>query len=176
MSIRLVQASIGAIPALLCAASLGCVDISAGENHVVDSVEKRFTVSGSPRVILGTFDGSITVTAWDRPEVLVVVEKRAIDRAAADRMEVVSTQEGDRVEVRVKQERFDGWDLHFGPHSARLIVSVPARSTIEASSGDGRIEVRDLDGEVIVQTGDGAIREPSRGPRRGNVQMQVVLP
>lgn len=158
MSNRLVQASIRAVPALLCAASIGCVDISAGESRVVETVEKRFTVSGPPRVTLGTFDGSISVSTWDRQEVLVTIEKRAVDQKAADRIQVVATQDGDRVEVRVKEDRSDGWNLHFGPHGARLIVSVPASAVVEATSGDGRIEVRDLQGEVIVRTGDGAIR------------------
>jgi hypothetical protein len=73
-------------------------------------------------------------------------------------MEVVATQDGDRVEVSVKEDRSDGWNLHFGPHEARLVVSVPPHASVEAASGDGRIDVRDLDGELVVRTGDGAIR------------------
>jgi hypothetical protein len=136
----------------------GCVDISAGESHMIERVEKRYTVTGTPQVKVGTFDGRVTVSTWDRPEVLVTIEKYAMDQASADRMEVVATQDGDRIDVQVRQERLSGLNFNFGPHGARLIVSLPARSVLDAASGDGRIEVRDLEGDLTVRTGDGAIR------------------
>jgi len=73
-------------------------------------------------------------------------------------MQVVTTQDGDRVEVHVREERTSGLNINFGSRGARLIVTVPARTGLEASSGDGRIEVRDLAGDLNVHTGDGAIR------------------
>jgi hypothetical protein len=142
---------------LICGASAGCVDISAGENHYVETVEKSFPVSGTPTVKLGTFDGSVAVATWDRPEVLVVVEKRAMDRATADRMVVNATQDGDRIEVDVQDERSRGLTITFGPHSARLIVTVPARAQIEARTGDGRVLVQGVHGDLTVVTGDGSI-------------------
>ena len=48
-----------ALTGLIAAVSTGCVDIAAGEIGAVETVEKRFTVSGAPQVTLGTFDGRI---------------------------------------------------------------------------------------------------------------------
>ena len=147
-----------ALPALLCVSAMGCVDISAGQARYVDTVERRFAVTGAPMVKVGTFDGSVDVTTWDRPEVLVVIEKHAVDKAAADRMLVTAEQNGDAITIDVRQERDGGVHFDFGSHTARVTLTVPARTQIEAATGDGRVSVRDVIGDLSVRTGDGAIR------------------
>lgn len=146
------------LPVLLCASVVGCVDISAGDAPVVDTVEKRFPVTGAPVLKIGTFDGSVDVSTWDRAEVLVVIEKRALDKAAADRMVVTAEQDGDRITIDVREAKDGGLHLNFGPHGARVTVTVPAKAQIEAATGDGRVSVRDVEGDLSVRTGDGAIR------------------
>ena len=46
--------------------------------------EKRFTVTGTPTVHLTTFDGAIEIQSWDKPDVLVEVEKRGATKEAVD--------------------------------------------------------------------------------------------
>src|ERR1700704_2805080 len=83
---------------------VGCVNISGSDlGRFVQRDEKRFTVDGKPEVVLSTFDGSIEIRSWDRPDVLVVIEKRAATQAAADAIEVLSTQEGNHISVEVKR-------------------------------------------------------------------------
>ena len=146
-----------ALPILFAASGIGCVDISAGESPYVDTVEKRFTVTGTPTLKLGTFDGSVEVGTWDRREVLVVIEKHAFDKEAADRMQVRAEQAGDVITVEVKEERDGRLHMHFGSHGARLIITVPTKAQIEATTGDGRVTVRDVEGDLRVHTGDGSI-------------------
>jgi hypothetical protein len=143
---------------LIWVASAACVEISAGEHRYVETVEKRFEVSGTPTVRLGTFDGSVEVGTWDRPEVVVVVEKHAVDQRAADRMTVNARQDGDRIEVEVTDQRSPGLNITVGSHSARLTVTVPARAQIEARTGDGRVLVYGVHGDLTVRTGDGSIQ------------------
>ncbi len=147
-----------ALPAALALSAAGCVDITAGEARYIDTVEKRFTVSGTPSLDISTFDGSVEVGTWDRPEVLVVIEKHAIDKAAADRMIVTADQNGDVVSVKVREERGGGLHVNFGSHNARLTVTVPAKTRIEATTGDGRVTVRNVEGDLRVKTGDGSIQ------------------
>ncbi|MBA3322837.1 MAG: hypothetical protein H0T45_15510, partial [Pyrinomonadaceae bacterium] len=53
-----------------------------GDKRYVVRETKNFTISGTPRVRLETFDGSVSVKAWERPEVLVNIIKRAGDEAS----------------------------------------------------------------------------------------------
>lgn len=122
--------------------------------------EKRFTVSGPPDIRLATFDGSIQIQSWDKPDVLVEIEKRGATREAVDTLTVTAEQHGNTIEVEVKappRESFTGIGFHQSA-SARLIVSLPRRSDVRARSGDGSIRIERVDGRIELRTGDGGIR------------------
>src|SRR5919106_1662168 len=70
----------------------GCVVV--GEDLRTERVEKRFTVTGTPELTLGTFDGSVEVRAWDRPEIVVEIVKRARLEEDLSRIEIASDQSG----------------------------------------------------------------------------------
>lgn len=152
------------IPASTLALGLGL--LSAGCTVTVDShseivrEEKRFTVDGRGDVRVTTFDGSIEIRSWDRPEIVVEVEKRGPSKAAVDGLEIVSEQKGNRIELEVKRPRnesFSGIGLHRTAY-ARLIVSVPRDTDVRARSGDGSIRVERIAGRIDLRTGDGSIR------------------
>src|SRR5512140_2986565 len=75
--------------ALIFAASwlaAGCdVTVGVGSDRYLERETKDFKVSGTPEILLTTFDGSIEVRAWDRPEVSVEIEKRGSNKQAVDR-------------------------------------------------------------------------------------------
>jgi DUF4097 and DUF4098 domain-containing protein YvlB len=146
---------------LLALLSTGCVDIVGSDIHRVVREEKHFSPTGKPEVVLSTFDGSIEIRPWDRPDVQVVVEKRGRDEAAISSMDVHVEQSGNRVVVDVKAEKRADRGFHltwnFG-RSANLIVSLPAESDVTAKSGDGSIDVERISGKVDLRSGDGSIR------------------
>lgn len=122
--------------------------------------EKRFTVSGTPVVHVTTFDGAIEIQAWDRPDVLVEIEKRGPTKEAVEALEVKTSQDGNTIELEVKKpagQSFTGIGFHMSA-SAKLIVSVPRKTDIRARSGDGAIHISHVGGKVEVHTGDGSIR------------------
>ncbi len=141
----------------------------------VDRQEKRFTVQGRPELRVSTFDGPIEVRPWDQPEVLVVIERRAATREAAEGIDMRIEQDGDRITVAVRHPR-SRIRLGRGGRSARLIVSAPATSDLNApqrrrlgrcrghhrphrvSPGDGSIRGNRLAGDLKLATGDGSIR------------------
>jgi hypothetical protein len=135
----------------------GCVELSGGSwPRYVERDEKRFSVSGRPDLSVSTFDGSVEIRAWDRPEVLVVIEKRAGDKEEAATIEVRAEQNGSRVIVDVKAPQLASpWH---GSRSANLIVSIPAASNVRASSGDGPLSISRINGTLDLRSGDGSIR------------------
>ena len=139
--------------------STACVDIVANDSSHVERDEKRFAVTGQATLNLTTFDGAIEVTSWDRPEVLVVVEKRGADAEAVATIDVDIRQDGNDISVRA--DRRGSEPQTFGWHRSRVatvFVTAPATTTVSARTGDGHISVRDLRAELSLQTGDGAIR------------------
>ena len=157
MAIRSTTLPIGGLLLLMLAAP-ACVDIVGADLKYVEREEKRFPTTARPQVTLGTFDGPIEIRPWDRQEVLVVIEKRAINKDGVVPIVVRAEQSGDRITVDVTAPKNEGLNL-FGVNgrSAKLIVSLPAASDVTAKSGDGSIDVESLTGKMDLRSGDGSI-------------------
>jgi len=129
--------------------------------RVIDREQKSFTVSGQPRVNVSTFDGSITIHGWDKQEVSYTATKRGGDDEELRQITVQSEQQGSAVSIIAKSQQESG--------SASLDVYVPRNSSLHVSSGDGRLNVEGVNGELTLRTGDGAIEvNDSRGQLQVN--------
>jgi DUF4097 and DUF4098 domain-containing protein YvlB len=148
-----------AILALAVAGSTAC-SINLNAEQYVNKEHKTFAVTGKADVELKTFDGSIEVTSWDKPEVAVTIERRADTQAEAEALKVTAEQTGNRVVIHaVKPERSES-QVQVGFHhgrSVRFVVSVPRTTDLNATSGDGSISVSGITGRVDARSGDGSI-------------------
>lgn len=135
-----------------CEVNLNTEGLSARET-------RTFTVTGQPEVILDTFDGAIELHSWDRPEVEVEVEKRAMDQALLDEIKIETQQKGDTVTVKVtgpSREMRVTVGVHISP-TARLRVAVPRHANIQAHTSDGAIRAEAIDGKLVFTTSDGSV-------------------
>jgi DUF4097 and DUF4098 domain-containing protein YvlB len=128
--------------------------------RLVERESKSFATSGVPNVTLNTFDGRISIRAWDKPEVMVTAIKRAATDQALRGITVRTEQRGADIDVntdydRTASRRLAG--LLSTDASVTLEVSVPRNTNIKALSGDGRVELQGVTGGVMLNTGDGRI-------------------
>ncbi len=144
------------------------------ENRVVvrEDAQRRIeresntvAVQGSPRVRIETFDGQVNVHAWDKPEVMYTAIKRAGDDREMKGIKVHSST-GSEVVLRAEFDKSFAQDyverggrvVSFNSGaSVEFDVYVPRNSTLYVSSGDGRLRVEGVNGELELRTGDGAI-------------------
>lgn len=148
-----------ALAACACVLGSACTVTVDSQSQIVRE-EKRFTVSGTPDVQLTTFDGSIEIRSWDRPEILVEIEKRGPTKESIDTLEIVSAQKGDVIELEVKRPRRESFSnvAFYRSPSARLVVSMPRRANLRGRTGDGSIRLEGIEGRIELRTGDGSIR------------------
>jgi len=111
---------------------------------------KSFTVTGTPRVNVVTFDGPITIHGWDKSEVSYTVTKRADDDEDLKSITVDGQQQGSTVSIIAKSD-----DDRTG--STQIEVFVPRNSSLHVSSGDGELKLDKVSGDITLRTGDGSI-------------------
>src|SRR4051794_4052724 len=150
------QKSLSVLAVALLAAP-ACVNISATNDRYVEREEQRFAVTGPPDLTLETFEGSIQVNTWDRPEVLVVIEKHAGDRDLFSLIRVTREQRENVIRLEARDDESGGRSSIIANsfRRARLVVNVPESSTIRARTGDGSITIRDVRGVIEADTADG---------------------
>ena len=147
----LISAAVLALGASACSINLSAEQWTGTE-------KKSFAVTGKAEVNLKTFDGAIEVSAWDKPEVGVVIERRAGSQADGEAIKVTATQDGNRITVEaVAPPREVQVGFHVG-RSVKFIVSVPRETDLVARSGDGSITVADVRGRLQLNSGDGSIK------------------
>ena len=120
-----------------------------------------FKVTGQPEVVLDTFDGAIEIHSWDRAEVEVEIERRAMEQALLDEIKVESSEKNGVVTVKVTgpsrmRQRGVTIGMHISP-TARLRVAVPRTSNINATTGDGSIRAEAVEGKLLLNTSDGSV-------------------
>ncbi|HYP25229.1 MAG TPA: hypothetical protein VE262_00800 [Blastocatellia bacterium] len=126
----------------------------------VGQESKTFPVSGTPSVIIDTFDGSIAVHTWDKPEVMFTTEKRGGDEKFLQGIKVKSEQRGEEIRISAEFDIAHGRRLADSVSvraAANLDVYVPRNSRVRATTADGAIKVEGVAGEVDVRTGNGSI-------------------
>jgi DUF4097 and DUF4098 domain-containing protein YvlB len=144
---------------LFAAGSLAGCTVTVDSQSQIVREEKHFTVQGIPDIRVTTFDGAINVQSWDKPDVMIEIEKRGPTRESIDTLEIKSSQLGNVIELEVKKPRTEtltGIGFYRSP-SARLIVTLPRRADVRARSGDGSIHVERVEGKLELRTGDGSI-------------------
>ena len=133
---------------------------------------KTFKITGQPEVVLDTFDGAIELHSWDRNEIEVEVEKRAMEQSLLDEIKVDAQQQGDKITIKVTGPRSDRHGVTIGVNispTARLRVAVPRNANITAMSGDGSIRAEAIEGKIVLRTTDGSVTGTRLG---GDVQIR----
>jgi hypothetical protein len=127
------------------------------DDQYIERTEYPFTVGGRADVSLTSFSGSIDIHAWERPEVLVVVEKIAPNKDDAAAIQARIEQAGNHIRVDIPRPTDKSVNHSFttGRRHVRLFVSLPAASDVEATTGAGAIGVDRISGRVTLQSGAG---------------------
>jgi len=123
-------------------------------SHVVQD-ERSFRVSGVPSVRVSTFDGTIRIETWNQSEVRYAAEKRGRNQSDIDRIELEANQVGEQVQI---EARLPHTGRRWGGNAVvNFTIFVPRQTNLTARTGDGRIEARDVTGDIELSSGDGRI-------------------
>jgi len=137
----------------------GCSGISS-QFTADEPFSRSFDVSGAPRIIVETFNGSIDVQTGEAGQVDIDGTKRGSGasqtEAQADlkNVEVSMTQEGDT--IRMVARRTDS-AFNTGSSGASFDLIVPAGATLDLRSSNGGLASIGVTGDVTMRTSNGEI-------------------
>jgi len=150
----------------------GC-EVNLNTQGLTAQEVKTFKVTGQPELVLDTFDGSIEVHSWDKNEIEVEIEKRAMEQSLLDEIKIDAQQQGDKITVKVTgPSRGDHRGVTIGVNispTARMRVAVPRNVNLHAISGDGSIRAEAIEGRIVLNTADGSVVASRIG---GDVQIR----
>jgi DUF4097 and DUF4098 domain-containing protein YvlB len=117
--------------------------------------KKSFPISGRAELRVETSDANIRVDTWDQKniEARVTSDKWGVGQGG---IQVFDHQTGDAVEIEVRFPH----GLHvFSMGSRRTLVEIhmPREGKVRLHTGDGAIELREVKGDLDLESGDGRV-------------------
>ena len=119
-----------------------------------DEWSKTYNLSGKPELRIETSDANIRVTTWDqnRIEAKVITSRYKIGEGG---IRVEEHQSGDSVEIDVHYPHHN-FSVDWGNHRVDVIIQMPREGRVNLRTGDGKIDIAGLKGEMDLHTGDGS--------------------
>ena len=116
---------------------------------------KTYSLTGRPDLRVETSDANIRVTTWDQNtiEAKVITSRYKIGEGG---IRVNERQNGNMVEIDVRYPHHN-FTVEWGQHKVDIIIQMPREGRAELRTGDGKIEVGNLKGEMDLHTGDGSV-------------------
>jgi DUF4097 and DUF4098 domain-containing protein YvlB len=143
-----------------------------------DDWSKTYTVGHTPQLRVDTSDADIRLDTWDQHkiEAHVITERWKIGEGG---IKILERQTGDAVEIEVRfptrhfvidyGQRRVAIEIHMPREGKVMLRTGDGRISVnhlkgemDFYSGDGRLEVEDVDGDLRARTGDGSIRVAGR--------------
>ncbi|HZH30803.1 MAG TPA: DUF4097 family beta strand repeat-containing protein [Pyrinomonadaceae bacterium] len=125
--------------------------------RLVERESKSFNVSGTPRVRIDTFDGSINIQPSNEATVRFSAVKRASDEQAMRGIRLRAEQSGDTINIIAEFDRTQRREEEGAGAVVALDVWVPRQANVNVKSGDGRLRLSGIEGEINLHTGDGSV-------------------
>lgn len=120
-----------------------------------DEWSKTYSLSGKPDLRVDTSDANIHVSTWDQNtiEARLTTTRYKIGDGG---IRIDEHQTGDVVEIQVRFPHEHGINLGWKNHSADLEIHLPREGRVDLHTGDGRIDLTQFKGEMLLSSGDGS--------------------
>jgi len=132
----------------------GLVAVLTTTPAYADEWSKTYNLSGKPELRIETSDANIRVTTWDQNtiEAKVITSRYKIGEGG---IRVDEHQTGDSVEIEVRYPHHD-FNVGWGNHRVDIIVQMPREGRVNLRTGDGKIDIAGLKGDMDLHSGDGS--------------------
>lgn len=146
---------------------------------LADDWSKTYDLTGKPELRVEAGDASIHIESWDQMKIEARVTTHGWHIGTGD-VEIVERQQGNAVEIELRQPRRSHVSFGLEARKTEVVIHMPRNAKVnvrsqdgsimaraltgelEFSSGDGRLELEDIDGSLRARTSDGSVRVSGR--------------
>ncbi|HUJ39810.1 MAG TPA: DUF4097 family beta strand repeat-containing protein [Candidatus Acidoferrales bacterium] len=154
--------------AVTLAASAAFVALAAAPARA-DQWNKVYKLTGRPEVRVETNDAAIEVTASGANEVTARVITTGYSISPNDVRIDRDSQQGNQIDLEVHVPSMH-WNWGASNRSVRIELTVPRSANLNLHSGDGHIRATGVSGQLQLETGDGSIEVSDL---QGNVRLHT---
>ncbi|MEW6127971.1 MAG: DUF4097 family beta strand repeat-containing protein [Acidobacteriota bacterium] len=143
-----------------------------------DEWKKSFTIENIPKLRVESGDANIRVLASESKTVDVRVISDGY-KIGDDGIKIIDRQNGDNVEIEVRFPR-RWFQMNWRSKRVDIEINVPRETNLDLNTGDGRIDLSGVKGEILLRSGDGKINltdvhgRLSAKTGDGNIEMRNV--
>src|SRR5215469_1809904 len=115
---------------------------------------KTYSLTGRPDLRIETSDANIRVTTWDQNtiEAKVITTRYKIGEGG---IRIEEHQNGNSVDLEVRYPHYS-FNFEWRTHRVDIIVQMPREGKVNLRTGDGKIEIDGLKGEMDLHSGAGS--------------------
>jgi DUF4097 and DUF4098 domain-containing protein YvlB len=121
-----------------------------------DDWSKTYELTGRPDLRVEAHDANIRIEPWDQNKIEAHVTTRGWHIGGGD-LEIVEHQQGNAVVIELRQPHRIHFSIGIDNRRTELEIRMPRSAKVNVHSGDGAVSARGLEGELDFSTGDGRL-------------------
>ncbi|MGA2966459.1 MAG: DUF4097 family beta strand repeat-containing protein [Terriglobales bacterium] len=121
-----------------------------------DDWSKTYTLTGKPELRVEARDASVRIESWDQNTVEARVTTRGWHIGGGG-LEIVEHQQGNTVDIELREPHHINFLISIDTRKTELVIHMPRTAKINAHTADGDVVAKNLAGELDFTTGDGRL-------------------
>jgi len=121
-----------------------------------DDWSKTYDLSGKPELQVEAREANVRIEAWDQNRIEARVTTRGWHIGTGG-LEIVEHQQGDVVAIELRQPHHTHFSIGIENCRTDLEIHMPRSAKVNVHSGDGSVSAKGVEGELDFTTGDGRL-------------------
>ncbi len=139
-------------PVFVAVLALTAITVSAQ----ADDWSKTYDLTGKPDLRVEAHDASVRIEAWDQNKIEAHVTTHGWHIGNGD-VEIAEHQQGNAVDIELRQPHRPHFSIGIDSRRIELDIRMPRSAKVNVHSADGAVSAKGLQGELEFATGDGRL-------------------
>ncbi len=145
-----------------CLVAAVCLAVAPLAAKVTEKIDRTFKLAETGELVVSNVNGSIEVNASDGDQVILHAVKSANDADALQATTIEIDESPGRLEISTKHAR-SGWFGSNGNGTVTYNLTVPRGVHVKATSVNGTLTIREIQGDIEAETVNGAVKISDAG-------------